>query len=84
MGTLSGPFVGAALLYLIPAKLQFMQDYQLFLFGIALILLMRFRPEGLIADRRKQLEFHENDEPVLVPEPRQPEEADAGITKAGA
>lgn len=84
MGTLSGPFVGAALLYLIPAKLQFMQDYQLFLFGIALVLLMRFRPEGLVADRRKQLEFHDNDETTAVPEPRQPEEADAGITKAGA
>nr|WTB30454.1 branched-chain amino acid ABC transporter permease [Streptomyces sp. NBC_00830] len=83
MGTLSGPFVGAALLYLIPAKLQFMQDYQLFLFGIALILLMRFRPEGLIADRRKQLEFHENDT-IDVPEPRQPEETGAGIAKAGA
>ncbi|MFF5272311.1 branched-chain amino acid ABC transporter permease [Streptomyces sp. NPDC000133] len=83
MGTLSGPFVGAALLYLIPAKLQFMQDYQLFLFGIALILLMRFRPEGLIADRRKQLEFHENDT-IDVPEPRQSEETGAGIAKAGA
>ncbi|MGP3988030.1 branched-chain amino acid ABC transporter permease [Streptomyces sp. 3N207] len=59
MGTVSGPLIGAALLYLIPAKLQFMADYQLLLFGIALILLMRFRPEGLIADRRKQLEFHE-------------------------
>ncbi|MFD7866132.1 branched-chain amino acid ABC transporter permease [Streptomyces sp. NPDC059783] len=84
MGTLSGPFVGAALLYLIPAKLQFMQDYQLFLFGIALILLMRFRPEGLVADRRKQLEFHENDEPIDVPEPRQSEDSGAGIAKAGA
>ncbi|WP_406449027.1 branched-chain amino acid ABC transporter permease [Streptomyces sp. NBC_00876] len=84
MGTLSGPFVGAALLYLIPAKLQFMQDYQLFLFGIALILLMRFRPEGLVADRRKQLEFHENDEPIDVPEPRQSQDSDAGIAKAGA
>ncbi|MFD7069422.1 branched-chain amino acid ABC transporter permease [Streptomyces sp. NPDC059913] len=83
MGTLSGPLVGAALLYLIPAKLQFMQDYQLFLFGIALILLMRLRPEGLVADRRKQLEFHENDEPD-VPEPRQSEETGAGIAKAGA
>ncbi|MCX5139588.1 MULTISPECIES: branched-chain amino acid ABC transporter permease [unclassified Streptomyces] len=84
MGTLSGPFVGAALLYLIPAKLQFMQDYQLFLFGIALILLMRFRPEGLVADRRKQLEFHENDELIDVPEPRQSEDSGAGIAKAGA
>ncbi|WP_327269850.1 branched-chain amino acid ABC transporter permease [Streptomyces sp. NBC_01218] len=89
MGTLSGPFVGAALLYLIPAKLQFMQDYQLLLFGIALILLMRFRPEGLVADRRKQLEFHEADADNTtnqpdVPEPRQPEDTGAGITKAGA
>ncbi|MFF8912470.1 branched-chain amino acid ABC transporter permease [Streptomyces sp. NPDC015032] len=83
MGTLSGPLVGAALLYLIPAKLQFMQDYQLFLFGVALILLMRLRPEGLIADRRKQLEFHETGQPD-VPEPRQPEETGAGIAKAGA
>ncbi|WP_405688717.1 branched-chain amino acid ABC transporter permease [Streptomyces sp. NBC_00057] len=83
MGTLSGPLVGAALLYLIPAKLQFMQDYQLFLFGIALILLMRLRPEGLVADRRKQLEFHETDQ-LDVPEPRQSAETGAGIAKAGA
>lgn len=62
MGTVSGPLIGAALLYLIPYKLQFMSDYQLLLFGLALVLLMRFRPEGLIADRRKQLEFHEADE----------------------
>ncbi|MFE5093373.1 branched-chain amino acid ABC transporter permease [Streptomyces sp. NPDC056638] len=83
MGTLSGPLVGAALLYLIPAKLQFMQDYQLFLFGVALILLMRLRPEGLVADRRKQLEFHETDQ-LDVPEPRQSEKTGAGIAKAGA
>ncbi|MER6100919.1 branched-chain amino acid ABC transporter permease [Streptomyces sp. NPDC001832] len=83
MGTLSGPLVGAALLYLIPAKLQFMQDYQLFLFGVALILLMRLRPEGLVADRRKQLEFHETDQ-LDVPEPRQSEETGVGTAKAGA
>ncbi|WP_103531056.1 branched-chain amino acid ABC transporter permease [Streptomyces sp. SM11] len=83
MGTLSGPLVGAALLYLIPAKLQFMQDYQLFLFGIALILLMRFRPEGLVADRRKQLEFHETDQPDTPPDVPLTDQT-AGTTKAGA
>ncbi|MFC8229270.1 branched-chain amino acid ABC transporter permease [Streptomyces sp. NPDC057287] len=83
MGTLSGPLVGAALLYLIPAKLQFMQDYQLFLFGIALILLMRFRPEGLVADRRKQLEFHETGQ-LDVPPDTPLTDAAAGTTKAGA
>ncbi|OKI05311.1 branched-chain amino acid ABC transporter permease [Streptomyces sp. CB02923] len=72
MGTLSGPLVGAALLFLIPAKLDFLQDYQLLLFGLALVLLMRFRPEGLIPDRRKQLEFHETGQ-LDVPDTRLPD-----------
>ncbi|MEV6181846.1 branched-chain amino acid ABC transporter permease [Streptomyces sp. NPDC052015] len=72
MGTISGPLVGAALLYLIPAKLQFLGDYQLFAFGLTLVLLMRFRPEGLIPNRRRQLEFHEE------------AEAPAVLSKAGA
>ncbi|MFD6878749.1 MULTISPECIES: branched-chain amino acid ABC transporter permease [unclassified Streptomyces] len=60
MGTIRGPILGAALLFLIPAKLAFLQDYQLLAFGIALILLMRFRPEGLIANKRAQLEYHDD------------------------
>ncbi|MBZ4015931.1 branched-chain amino acid ABC transporter permease [Streptomyces purpurogeneiscleroticus] len=82
MGTLSGPLVGAALLFLIPAKLDFLQDYQLFLFGLALVLLMRYRPEGLIPDRRKQLEFHETGQ-LDVPEQRLSDDT-TGVTKAGA
>lgn len=72
MGTISGPLIGASLLFLIPNKLQFLGDYQLFAFGLALILLMRFRPEGLIPNRRRQLEFHEEAEAPTV------------LTKAGA
>ncbi|CAL9315950.1 branched-chain amino acid ABC transporter permease [Streptomyces sp. SudanB182_2057] len=72
MGTISGPLIGAALLFLIPNKLQFLGNYQLFAFGVALILLMRFRPEGLIPDRRRQLEFHEDAEAPTL------------LTKAGA
>ncbi|MFJ2258307.1 branched-chain amino acid ABC transporter permease [Streptomyces sp. NPDC087844] len=66
MGTISGPLVGAALLYIIPAKLQFLGDYQLLAFGLALVLLMRFRPEGLIPNKRRQLEFHEEAEAPTV------------------
>jgi branched-chain amino acid transport system permease protein len=58
MGTVSGPLLGAALLYLIPYKLQFFSDKQLLLFGLALVVMMRLRPEGLIADRRRKLELH--------------------------
>ncbi|MFF2327971.1 MULTISPECIES: branched-chain amino acid ABC transporter permease [unclassified Streptomyces] len=61
MGTISGPLVGAALLYLIPAKFEFFSKYQMLLFGLALILMMRFRPEGLVPDRKHQLEFHEEE-----------------------
>ncbi|MFE0047752.1 branched-chain amino acid ABC transporter permease [Streptomyces albireticuli] len=82
MGTISGPVIGAALLYLIPNKMDFMQDYQLLLFGLALILLMRFRPEGMVADRRKQLEFHETGQ-LDVPEQGLPDGA-VGVTKAEA
>ena len=64
MGTVSGPILGAALLYLIPQKLDFLSRYELFAFGLALILIMRFRPEGIIANRRRQLEFHEDDAPA--------------------
>ena len=61
MGTISGPLLGAAMLYLIPNKLAFFQDKQLLLFGLALILMMRFRPEGMVPNKRRQLEFHEEE-----------------------
>ncbi|WP_037577454.1 branched-chain amino acid ABC transporter permease [Phaeacidiphilus oryzae] len=66
MGTIGGPVLGAALLYLIPEKLQFLQDYKLLAFGLALVLIMRFRPEGIIANRRRQLEFHESGAPPVT------------------
>lgn len=81
MGTVAGPLLGAALLYLLPEKLVFLQDKSLLAFGVALILLMRFRPEGIIANRRRQLEFHETgqldvpDTTTLTDEP--------AVTKAG-
>jgi branched-chain amino acid transport system permease protein len=59
-----------------------MSDYQLLLFGVALILLMRFRPEGLVANRRQQLEYHETGQ-LDVPDGDLPE-GTAGLSKAGA
>jgi branched-chain amino acid transport system permease protein len=82
MGTVSGPLLGASVLYLVPEKLQFLQNYELFAFGIALILLMRFRPEGIIANRRRQLEFHETGQ-LDVPEQKTLTDEPA-VTKAGA
>lgn len=48
MGTVTGVIVGAVLLKLLPEKLRFFDDYRLFIFGLLLVVMMRFRPEGLI------------------------------------
>ncbi|WP_329574304.1 branched-chain amino acid ABC transporter permease [Streptomyces sp. NBC_01361] len=83
MGTVSGPLLGASLLYLIPEKLTFLKEYELLAFGIALVILMRFRPEGIIANRRRQLEFHETGQ-LDIPEQQSLPDSTVGATKAGA
>ena len=37
-------------------------DYQYLLFGLALVLMMLFRPEGLFPSQRRRLELHIADE----------------------
>ncbi|TDD14072.1 branched-chain amino acid ABC transporter permease [Nonomuraea diastatica] len=49
MGTVPGAIVGASLLFVLPEKLREFSDYRLMLFGLALILIMRFRPQGLVS-----------------------------------
>ncbi|TDD24970.1 branched-chain amino acid ABC transporter permease [Kribbella turkmenica] len=66
MGTIAGVLLGATILKLLPEKLRFFSEYRLMLFGLLLVLMMRFRPEGLVASRRRQLEFHEEDEELAV------------------
>jgi branched-chain amino acid transport system permease protein len=61
MGTVPGALLGATVLYLLPEKLRFLEDLRLLVFGVALVLLMRFRPEGLIVSRRRAREFHDDD-----------------------
>ena len=66
MGTVVGVLVGATLLKLMPEKLRFVNDYRLLIFGVLLVIMMRFRPEGLIASQRRQLEFHDEDEELAI------------------
>jgi len=62
MGTITGVLLGATILKLFPEKLRFFDEYRLMLFGALLVLMMRFRPEGLVPSTRRRLEFHEEDE----------------------
>ena len=57
MGTIPGAVLGASLLFVLPEKLREFADYRLLLFGLALILIMRFRPQGLVPDRHRRAEL---------------------------
>ncbi|MGI5505771.1 branched-chain amino acid ABC transporter permease [Lentzea sp. CA-135723] len=57
MGSIPGAVLGAALLFVLPEKLRDFEEYRLMIFGLALILIMRFRPQGLIPDRHRRAEL---------------------------
>jgi branched-chain amino acid transport system permease protein len=57
MGTIPGAVLGASLLFVLPEKLREFADYRLLIFGLALVLIMRFRPQGLVPDRHRRAEL---------------------------
>jgi branched-chain amino acid transport system permease protein len=63
MGTIPGAVLGASILFVLPEKLREFADYRLLLFGIALILIMRFRPQGLVPDSHRRAELAPDAEP---------------------
>lgn len=61
MGSIPGIIIAALAIILLPEYLRVFSDYRMILFGAALIIMMIFRPGGLMADRRKQYKFHQPD-----------------------
>ncbi len=57
MGSIIGVIIAAFAIILLPEYLRIFSDYRMILFGAALMLMMIFRPGGLMADRRKKYEF---------------------------
>jgi len=52
LGSLTGAIVGAFVLTFAPEYLRFLEDYRLVIYGIALIAIMIFMPEGLVGGVR--------------------------------
>ncbi len=59
MGNAAGVVVGSMLLIALPEKLRFVEDYRFLIFGLVLMLMMRFRPQGLIPEERRRLELNQ-------------------------
>lgn len=48
MGTLRGMFVGSAILIAFPEVSRFLMEYRFVLYGVILVIMMRFRPQGIM------------------------------------
>jgi branched-chain amino acid transport system permease protein len=58
MGSIIGVIIAALAIILLPEYMRVFSDYRMLLFGAALIAMMIFRPQGILADVRKKYEFH--------------------------
>ncbi len=59
MGSIPGVIVGALALVGLPELLREVGDYRYLFFGVALVLMMLVRPEGLIPEARRRMELEE-------------------------
>ena len=60
MGSIVGVACGAFILILLPEYLRAFSEYRLLIFGAVLVLMMVFRPGGLIRTERKTYQFKRN------------------------
>jgi len=59
MGSILGVILGAFILILLPEELRAFSQYRMLIFGAAMVLVMVFRPQGIISNVRRSYEYHE-------------------------
>jgi branched-chain amino acid transport system permease protein len=59
MGSIPGVVIGAFILILMPEYLRAFSDYRMLLFGGILVIMMVFRPQGIICNVRRSYELKE-------------------------
>jgi branched-chain amino acid transport system permease protein len=57
MGSIKGAIAGAALVVLLPEIFRELEAYRFFVFGLALVVVMIFRPQGLLPSKRRKAEL---------------------------
>jgi branched-chain amino acid transport system permease protein len=58
MGSIPGIIIGAFLLILLPEYLRAFSDYRMLIFGIIMVIMMIFRPQGIVSGVRRTYTFH--------------------------
>ncbi|MEK6193797.1 MAG: branched-chain amino acid ABC transporter permease [Deltaproteobacteria bacterium] len=63
MGSILGVICGAMILILLPEYLRAFSEYRMLLFGAILVIMMVFKPEGMISHVRRTYKFEKNKQP---------------------
>ncbi|MBT8762401.1 branched-chain amino acid ABC transporter permease [Desulfohalobiaceae bacterium Ax17] len=58
MGSIVGVILAAFIMILLPEYLRAFSDYRMLIFGASMVLMMVFRPQGLIANVRRKYEYN--------------------------
>ncbi len=58
MGSIVGVIVGAFVLILLPEYLRALSDYRMLAFGAIMVLVMIYRPQGIISNVRKHVQYN--------------------------
>jgi branched-chain amino acid transport system permease protein len=57
MGSIAGSIIGATVVVLLPEVFRGFEDYRFFAFGVVIVLMMIFRPQGLLPSKRRKAEL---------------------------
>jgi branched-chain amino acid transport system permease protein len=57
MGSIPGSILGAGVVVLLPEIFREFDEYRFLAFGVALVVVMAFRPQGLVPSRRRAMEL---------------------------
>ncbi|PLX66245.1 MAG: branched-chain amino acid ABC transporter permease [Denitrovibrio sp.] len=61
MGSIPGVILGALIMILLPEYLRAFSEYRMLVFGGAMVVMMVFRPQGLVSNFRRKYSFHSAD-----------------------
>ena len=77
MGSILGVIVGAFVLILLPEYLRALSDYRMLAFGAIMVLVMIYRPQGIISNVRKHIHYKPDDAKA-----NNAETSSSGVTKS--
>lgn len=65
IGSIPGVILGAVVLIVLPESLRGFQDYRMLVFGASMVVMMVFRPQGLLGGSTRRMELEPEDDRTL-------------------